>query len=580
MLRNRHSKGQSLSASSAAAEPLLSGSIADSDVLSDSVSDSPDTDAALTTTMTAPLPTEINLVTLNCWGLKVLSKQRNERLATIGCRLAAASPSPDIVCLQECWCQDDYEAIRRETRFVLPYGKFYFSGAFGGGLAILSRWPIEESSMHAYPLNGRPTAFWRGDWYVGKGIAWAMIRYGPNRRDVVEVFNTHTHAPYESGPKDSYICHRLAQSWEMSKLLRSACDRGHLVLAMGDFNMIPLSFPHRLITANAPVRDVWRVLHPDSAIGPYDNPSERARRRPVPTAMFNVLENGATSDSVFNSWRWTPEQQKQHAKGKRVEIPPDTLDRRGKRLDYIFASTGLTPDSPLGTPGWVVKDARVGMLEPHETLGCSLSDHFSVEATLALHIPSAASVSARSKPGTSSSAADSGTLNPPSSASSGSASAVASTAPVISKAQEDFFDSQLFGSAVPDAETSLLTAGTYDDILDLVHFYMRRQEDQRYWQAWIFYASVVVLVGCLVAVWWSPYAWVSFLLLFVSSMFLVVGVINGLICLLFGGSEKRALMEFEWEIMNAKAGGDMALHSGGSRSQLMTATANEREKMV
>ncbi len=137
------------------------------------------------------LPTEINVITLNCWGLKFLSKQRSERLAEIGRRLAAASPAPHIVALQECWCQEDYLRVRRETRPVLPYGKFYHSGVFGGGLAVLSRWPIEESSMFRYPLNGRPTAFFRGDWFVGKGVACARIRYGPGPRHVVEVFNTH-----------------------------------------------------------------------------------------------------------------------------------------------------------------------------------------------------------------------------------------------------------------------------------------------------------------------------------------------------------------------------------------------------
>jgi sphingomyelin phosphodiesterase 2 len=134
---------------------------------------------------------EINVVSLNCWGLKYLSKQRRERLAEIGRRLATAEPAPHIVGLQECWTQEDYLRIRSETRFVLPYGKFYHSGVFGGGLAILSRWPIEESSMMQYPLSGRPTAFYRGDWFVGKGVAYARIRHGPSSDDVVEVFNTH-----------------------------------------------------------------------------------------------------------------------------------------------------------------------------------------------------------------------------------------------------------------------------------------------------------------------------------------------------------------------------------------------------
>lgn len=141
--------------------------------------------------MGVELPTEINIITLNCWGLKFVSKVRNERLTEIGRRISCAIPTPHIVALQECFTQEDYESIRRETRSILPYGKFYFSGPFGAGLAILSHWPIVESTMFRYPLNGRPAAFWRGDWYVGKGVACAKIRYGPGLGDIIEVFNTH-----------------------------------------------------------------------------------------------------------------------------------------------------------------------------------------------------------------------------------------------------------------------------------------------------------------------------------------------------------------------------------------------------
>jgi sphingomyelin phosphodiesterase 2 len=138
-----------------------------------------------------PGPTEINVITLNCWGLKYLAKFRSERLTEIGKRIASADPQTHIVGLQECWTQEDYQSIRKQTKRILPYGKFYHSGIFGGGLAILSKWPIEESSMFRYPLNGRPTAFFRGDWFVGKGVASARIRFGPALKDVVEVFTTH-----------------------------------------------------------------------------------------------------------------------------------------------------------------------------------------------------------------------------------------------------------------------------------------------------------------------------------------------------------------------------------------------------
>lgn len=146
------------------------------------------------------LPTELNLVTLNCWGLLHISDLRTPRLLEIGRQLASLTPLPHIICLQECWTKADYEAIRRETRHIVPFSKFYHSGAFGGGLAIFSKWPIEDSSMFRYPLNGRPTAFWRGDWYVGKGVACATIRFGPSPDDVIELFNTHA-----SNPSSSYF---------------------------------------------------------------------------------------------------------------------------------------------------------------------------------------------------------------------------------------------------------------------------------------------------------------------------------------------------------------------------------------
>lgn len=136
-------------------------------------------------------PSTLRILSFNCWGLKYLAKYRVQRLEEIGLQLADLDPSPDIVGLQECWTQEDYHCIRDATKNILPYGKYYYSGIFGGGLAILSKWPIEESNMLRYPLNGRPTAFFRGDWFVGKGVASAKIRIGPGHKDVAEVFNTH-----------------------------------------------------------------------------------------------------------------------------------------------------------------------------------------------------------------------------------------------------------------------------------------------------------------------------------------------------------------------------------------------------
>src|SRR2546423_4571393 len=256
----------------------------------------------------------VRILTLNCWGLKYLSAHRQARLSEIGRRLATYSPDLDVVGLQECWTYSDYASIRRQAHYMLPHGKFYNSGIFGGGLAILSRWPIEESNMFRYPLNGRPTAFFRGDWYVGKGVACARIRMPDGM--LVEVFNTHLHAPYEREPNDSYICHRTAQAWEIARLMRDAGERGSLVVGLGDFNMVPMSFAHVLLEARGRVRDVWRVLKPGSSVGASVDEAEKKRRGPLglaetaPSVEESLAEHGHTCDSILNTWRWSKAHQK------------------------------------------------------------------------------------------------------------------------------------------------------------------------------------------------------------------------------------------------------------------------------
>ncbi|KAK0392524.1 hypothetical protein NLU13_2019 [Sarocladium strictum] len=471
---------------------------------------------------TARLPKELNLLTLNCWGLLYISTLRTERLREIGRQIPLLSPVPDIVCLQECWVQDDYKAIREATRQILPYGKFYHSGAFGGGLVILSRWPIEESSMIGYPLNGRPTAFFRGDWYVGKGVARASIRIGPGKKDIVDVFNTHTHAPYGGDKEDSYTCHRIAQTWELAKLLATSAALGHLTVALGDFNSTPLSIPHRIITERSPVLDTWRVLHPDSSLGAALSSPERERGRPIPTAQFNLRENGTTSDGSYNTWRFSKKDQKRLRRGSLVAVSPDQEDLKGKRLDYIFASNGdLTSDK-----AWVVKSAQVALADRHADLHVSLSDHFAVQATLALHpIPSSS--------------------QPPS-------SPPADPSPSHPVAD---FDAQLrhvkaiFDRPHPDPA---LMINLCDDILPFIARYKAREIKQRYWRGVHFYIAIAVWIGCLVAVWFSPANFVAFILLLIASLGLVAGVIDGLMALLFFSSEIRALKEFEWEVENTK----------------------------
>lgn len=443
-------------------------------------------------------PSSINILAYNVWDLKYIAKSRAERLEVIAERLANKIPHPEIVGLQECFTQEHYQKIRKHTKKILPYGKFYHSGIFGGGLVILSKWPIEESSMCGYPLNGRPTAFFRGDWFVGKGVACARIRLGPREKDIAEVFCTHMHAPYESEPNDSYLCHRTAQAWEIAKLMRGAAERGHLVIGLGDFNMLPLSLAHQIITAHAPVQDAWRTLHPDSSLGAASDAVEAKRGRQVPTAIFNVNENGTSCDSVLNTWRWSKAQQKRLFRGYKILLDGKTLDPGAKRLDYIFVGNGIKPEGHAYNPPWQVQSIELGMIDRHPSLYFSLSDHFSIEATICRSV--AETITYPTSP-----------YNP-----------------------------------------TPLSPAIYDKILSMISSYNLRERKQRRWRLAHFIASIVIFSGCLVATWWSPRPFVSFLLILLSTLSFGAGVVDGLIGGLFVSSEIRALKEFEWEIRNAK----------------------------
>ena len=312
--------------------------------------------------------------------------------------------------------------------------------------------------------------------------------------------------------------------------MRGAAERGHLVLGLGDFNMIPLSLAHRLISTHSPTRDIWQLLHPDSSIGAAVDPVEKARRRPIPTANYNITENGATCDSILNTWRWNKGQQKLLGPNKpHFEIPRDRIDPNAKRLDYIFASTGYNPSNPE-RGGWIVKSAKVGFLERHPELQCSLSDHFSVEATL-VHSKSLEADAPKEE----------------------EESALQNGAFLQSPATSEFRSNILTNQLKQSTTSEYLPIQTYDEIIEMIHKYRRREARQRRLRLGHLVGSFVVSIGCLVAVWWSPRNFVAFLLMLLSTLGLSAGVIDGMIGGLFVGSEIRALKEFEWEISNARA---------------------------
>jgi sphingomyelin phosphodiesterase 2 len=307
--------------------------------------------------------------------------------------------------------------------------------------------------------------------------------------------------------------------------MRTASDRGSLVIGLGDFNMVPLSFAHVLVESRGGVQDVWRLVKPASSIGASVDPPEKERRtrlneEETPNVDTSLQEHGHTCDSVLNTWRWDKAHQKELAKGRDRKVLSTDADPKAKRLDYIFFNG-------IGK-GWTVTDVKVALTERHPTLLCSLSDHFAVHATVERsHIMSVKPVKVEAH----------AVLNDTN-----------AQDPNLEVAD---FDDKDFDKAISAQPTQgRVGQDFYHDILRMVEKYKLRERRQRRNGLIHFVGTALTSIGCFVAVWWSPRNYVAFILLLLSTFGIMSGTLSGLIGGLFVGTELRALAEFEWEVRN------------------------------
>ncbi|CAG8537943.1 7411_t:CDS:2 [Funneliformis caledonium] len=308
--------------------------------------------------MSGSSTTTLTVLSLNCWGLRFISKKVDQRMEAIADNLAHSDY--EIVCLQEVWVYRNFEAIKQKTKKRFPYSRFYSSGVFGTGLVILSRYPIVEISFHRYRLNGRPIKFTHGDWYVGKGVASAVVDHPV--AGLIEVFNTHTHAGYGSKKDDIYLAHRVSQGWEMSSLLKASASRGRNVIAIGDFNSHPESLVHKLITTHGQMTDAWQSQVPSSPSSVSSTSIHQQTSVPF-DPQNSIIQKGYTSNSPLNTW-------------SKITIKQAERDLyAGQRIDFIFYRK---------TSRFWCSGSRVVFTDKIPELAVSYSDHFGVEATFTL----------------------------------------------------------------------------------------------------------------------------------------------------------------------------------------------------
>ncbi|XP_026022787.1 sphingomyelin phosphodiesterase 2 [Astatotilapia calliptera] len=233
----------------------------------------------------------VRVFSLNCWGIRYLSKYCPQRYAMIGEMLY--KEQHDIVLLQEVWSEKDYLFLKKKLASCHPHSHYFRSGVIGSGLAIFSKHRIRDTFLYRYSLNGYPYMAHHGDWFGGKAVGMAILNLGSL---TANVYVTHLHAEY-SREKDSYLPHRVVQAWELQQFIRHTSAGADVVIVGGDLNMHPQDLGNRLLRAYTGLQDSY-----------------------LETAKFDGCENGMTliADNPFIS--------------KKELVPFE----KGIRIDYIL----------------------------------------------------------------------------------------------------------------------------------------------------------------------------------------------------------------------------------------------------
>lgn len=348
-------------------------------------------------TYAAPVPSQpsalddrkISILTLNVWGLNYISKLRIARIKAIASHLTAPStPHYDFVCLQEIWYESkDWRFLRHALAARYPHSKFFYSGAFGSGLAILSRWEIVETRTHPYSLNGQPIHVHHGDWFVGKACGAITIDHA--RLGMLDVWNTHfVAAGGEDGPEHRRS-HRIIQAYELASLCRNSAAQGRHVVCVGDLNSTPPSLAIGLLKHVGGMYDSFLDSHPQlpehatslDAEAPPPGLGRRGSAAAGPDPQRAIDELGVTCDSPLNTW----------TAGKKLDAR--ATRGAGKRLDYILyrgpivrpEASALAHSASASSRGRL-SCASSSVVFTHRVPGveCSYSDHFGVESVFSI----------------------------------------------------------------------------------------------------------------------------------------------------------------------------------------------------
>lgn len=192
---------------------------------------------------------ELHILSLNVWGIPFISLNRVLRVQAITSELAKGTY--DIVSLQEVWSEDDYQYIKDKTSHVLPFTHYFYSGVFGSGLCLFSKYPITSTFFHSWAVNGYAHRIHHGDWFGGKGVGLCRVLIN---NQPVNVYIAHLHAEYDP-ENDEYRAHRIIQAFDTAQFIESTRSDSILQILAGDLNTEPNDIAYKVLTKSSKLID-------------------------------------------------------------------------------------------------------------------------------------------------------------------------------------------------------------------------------------------------------------------------------------------------------------------------------------
>lgn len=216
---------------------------------------------------------KLKVLTFNIWGI-FNAKHRVVRIKAIAEKIAEIDP--DILAIEEAFAYRHRRLLKKSlVKAGYPFEHWkYFQRAYGSGILLISKFPIEKVVWKPYVVNG---AWSDIEWLGGKGIAYFRLKtpWGP-----LDLFHTHAIARMtrifdEDG---NYIEHdynevdRHIHMYQIDRFVRERRNaEGRSMIATGDFNVCPAMPEYKLLMALTGFENSFDMLNPG------ENPSTYSR---------------------------------------------------------------------------------------------------------------------------------------------------------------------------------------------------------------------------------------------------------------------------------------------------------------